>query len=297
MDLEQLEAFVQLARHGSILLAARSLGMARTTVARRIAALQASSGVPLYVTDARGTRLTERGCLLAEEATVLLRQARALEDGLRAPAAPPRGVVHGVMPPGLHPALVGTSLIGLAARHPEVTIDLRVATEPAAATGPDVDLAFVVGAPPKSERWVARVLAHIPFRLLGTEAYLQAHGTPTDLADLADHRLLCRRSPERDDNLLPLLDGSAWPVTPAVLTEDFYLTTRMMRLGGGLALCPVVDIPDDGPADARPRAVLDDLVGETVPLWMLLSKVQARSPRVRALVEDVLAVVEGHPQL
>src|SRR6516162_8577930 len=60
-DWEDIRHFVTLAREGTLSAAARALGVDHATVARRVAALEASTGVKLVDRRPRTTTLTEEG--------------------------------------------------------------------------------------------------------------------------------------------------------------------------------------------------------------------------------------------
>jgi len=61
MDWDNLRYFLELARSGTLVSAARRLGVDHTTVARRIQALEKEVGTALFSREAGGHRLTESG--------------------------------------------------------------------------------------------------------------------------------------------------------------------------------------------------------------------------------------------
>ena len=61
MDWDNLRFFLELSRSGTLVAAARRLGVDHTTVARRIQALEKETGTPLFAREAGGHRLTEAG--------------------------------------------------------------------------------------------------------------------------------------------------------------------------------------------------------------------------------------------
>src|SRR3546814_12522149 len=90
MDWDDLRYFFAVARTGGLSGGARSLGVSAQTVGRRIAALEASIGAPLFVRHSGGYRLTADGQSMlgdaerVEEAMARLRAyatARTVEAG------------------------------------------------------------------------------------------------------------------------------------------------------------------------------------------------------------------------
>jgi DNA-binding transcriptional LysR family regulator len=86
-DWEDIRHFVTLAREGTLSAAARTLGVDHATVARRVAALEASTGLKLVDRRARITSLTEEGKRIAAVAAPMEEAAFAV--GRTAQAAKP----------------------------------------------------------------------------------------------------------------------------------------------------------------------------------------------------------------
>ncbi len=78
LTLGQLRSFAAAARMGSLAAAARELGLAQPTVWKQVQALEASFGLPLLVSHARGCRPTAEGKVLEE----LVRPILSEFDGL-----------------------------------------------------------------------------------------------------------------------------------------------------------------------------------------------------------------------
>ena len=58
MDWEQLRFFLELARAGRLVIAARRMGVDHTTVSRKIQALEKDLGRPLFLREPEGYKLT-----------------------------------------------------------------------------------------------------------------------------------------------------------------------------------------------------------------------------------------------
>jgi DNA-binding transcriptional LysR family regulator len=150
VQIQSLEVFHAVARHGSITVAARALRYTQSAVSRQIAALEAETGARLFDRLPRGVALTEEGrCLLGHADAVLDRLATAQRD-----LAALRGLGAGRLRVGAFPtavaALVPRALSAFRAEYPEVTLSLVEGRTPQLlerlADG-DADVA-VVSAPP-----------------------------------------------------------------------------------------------------------------------------------------------------
>src|ERR1700751_1404987 len=81
-DLDSLEVFVAIAQTGSLGGAARVLGLTQQAVSRRLAALEAKTGVTLAIRTTRGSQITPAGTSLAEWASHLLEVAPDIDPAL-----------------------------------------------------------------------------------------------------------------------------------------------------------------------------------------------------------------------
>lgn len=150
MQIQSLEVFQAVARHGSITVAARALRYTQSAVSRQVAALEAETGARLFDRLPRGVALTEEGrCLLGHADAVLDRLATAQRD-----LAALRGLGAGRLRVGAFPtavaALVPRALSAFRAEYPDVALSLVEGRTPQLlerlAEG-DADVA-VVSAPP-----------------------------------------------------------------------------------------------------------------------------------------------------
>lgn len=73
IDLNDIRLLMQVVEHGSYTAAARAIGVPKSTISQRIAALEATVGTGLLRRTSRSFSLTEAGSLL-------LPHARAIED-------------------------------------------------------------------------------------------------------------------------------------------------------------------------------------------------------------------------
>jgi len=81
-DLDSLEVFVAIAQTGSLGGAARELGLTQQAVSRRLAVLEAKTGVTLAIRTTRGSQITPAGTSLAEWASQLLEVAHDIDTAL-----------------------------------------------------------------------------------------------------------------------------------------------------------------------------------------------------------------------
>ena len=101
MDIRELEDFLAVIEHGSILGAAEQRGVAQPALSRRIRALEKSLGMQLLTRSSQGITATVYGALLERHARLVLRDRQQALDELQAL----RDGVHGHARVGVAPAL------------------------------------------------------------------------------------------------------------------------------------------------------------------------------------------------
>jgi DNA-binding transcriptional LysR family regulator len=125
MQVEFLETFVEVARHGSLTRAAEQLYLSQPSVSGRLQAIEAELGEPLLVRTPRGARLTDAG---REFLPYAERVVRAFRDGQEA-LSDLRSAQAGRLLLGAAPAVstyfLPTALKRFATEHPGVSLSVR----------------------------------------------------------------------------------------------------------------------------------------------------------------------------
>src|SRR5688572_15320774 len=93
LDLNDVQVFARVIEAGSFTAAARLLGMPKTTVSRRIAALERAVGVRLLQRTTRSLSLTDAGRLYYEQSSRALRLIDQANLQLAEARAEPSGTI------------------------------------------------------------------------------------------------------------------------------------------------------------------------------------------------------------
>src|ERR1700758_5705065 len=101
LDLNDIVAFARVVEAGSFTAAARLLGMPKTTVSRRIAALEREVGVRLVQRTTRSLNMTDAGRLYYEQSSQALRTIEDANLRLAEARAEPSGTIRISAPGGL----------------------------------------------------------------------------------------------------------------------------------------------------------------------------------------------------
>ena len=188
-DSAALRYFREVAATGSVTRAGANLFVAPSAVSRQIRLLEEELGVALFTRGARGMTLTTAGHLVLEFAT----RTRQLADDLRSELGAARHSVRGhviiATVEGPLSGYVPETLETLAASHPEIRIDVRVAGShdvSAAVAEGTAHRGFVFGPPTRSDI-VALKSQPLPLALMVRPDHPLGNRRACSVRDLGDH--------------------------------------------------------------------------------------------------------------
>jgi DNA-binding transcriptional LysR family regulator len=285
MDLEELRAFISVADTGSLLAAAAALRTSRTTLRRRVEALEARVGAALVVRTRRGIVPTGAGEVLLRRGRAMVQEANALLEAVANMRDYVAGVVRLALPVGMPPHAMGPWFAALRRKHPELSIDLRLVHEPADLVLDEVDVAIHWGRVAPGAPWLTRDVAPIRQWLIASRRYLQRRGKPTAITDLDSHTLLAWIPPGGDAQSLPGPRGARIAIEPAFASTDIHLLRQCAIHGMGIAFVPDAMLPDPGVAAREIVGVLPDLVKCQHVLRCSVPRVLADVPKIQAVVQ------------
>jgi DNA-binding transcriptional LysR family regulator len=285
MDLEELSAFLKVVDAGSFLAAADTLGVSRSTLRRRVGALEARAGVPLLESTSSGVVLTEAGRALRNRGKTMIEEASALIASVREIGKEPIGTLRVMLPVGLPPHLLTPFLALLRARLPKLAFHMRFSDDPLSASIVDVDcfVHFARAAP--SGPYLSYELLRPHQWLLASKEYLDKHGTPKSIEDLHGHELIAWHAPGEEPAEWPTLQGAKFRVTPTLVATDIHFLHRCCIDGLGIALLPDVMVPDPRLPNDTTVPVLRDIVGRELVVRLSVPKALAEVPKIRLLLE------------
>ncbi|MFO0630037.1 MAG: LysR family transcriptional regulator [Polyangiales bacterium] len=265
-DLRLLDAIV---RAGTIADAARDLGVAPSTLYRRMAALEAAVGQSCIVRGDGVVALTDAGRALAKVAQHTRRGLLEVEGALRARETAVAGEVSLTTVESLLPYLAGP-IAALTARHP-ITVTLSLTDRGPSVRDREVDCAIAIVKRPPPSCW-GRRLCRLPYGVFGTAEAL---------ARQPERLWVTREEAERSS------PESAWERAHAgrvVARAKFSAVVDLAAMGVGVALLPRLLAGMKGTLVEAPehRASVEPL---TRTAWILTHEDQRRTPRIAALVD------------
>lgn len=188
LDANDLMLFALIADSGSFARAGELSGLPRSTVSRRLSALEARLGERLLTRSTRRLALTEFGERILEHARRLREEAEAATAIAQHRQATPRGVLRVSMPPDFVELDLTRLLLQYAAAYPEVRLELDLSPRRVDLVGERFDLAIRAAARlPDDNALVARRICALGNGLYASPAYLARYGEPASPDALSDH--------------------------------------------------------------------------------------------------------------
>ena len=290
MDLEELRSFIVVVEEGSFLGAATNLNVSRTTLRRRVEALEARAGTPLLERTQQGVVLTEAGEILAKRGRQMMQEFGALLSAIRDVGHEPSGVLRVVMPVGMPPHVMTPIFQTLRASYPKLTVQARFSNNPLAESLLNTDMIVHFDSKTPRGPWLSFAVLSLREWLLASPKYLQEHGTPTSVEELKTHELMCWHGPEDEPEIWPLLAGGHFHVEPKLVATDVHWVRHCVASGLGIALLPDAMLPD--PSEYDPLIpVLPDLVGRQRAVRVTVPQALADIPKIKVVIEQAKALV------
>lgn len=281
MDWSDLRYALVVAREGGVTAAAKELGVAHTTLYRRINSLEERHGVRFFDRTGATWDLTDAGRELLDVGAELEERVDAFERRLRGKDQRLEGTVTLATVEPLAVELTG-HLHRFAALHPGIQIVLQV-TADLVAVGADADVALRVSQSPPP---------NLKGRRIGTVAFA-AYAASTVVGrggvDLTTSRWVCF------DSTLAKTPQARWEAENvredqvALRTNNRSVFLEAVSLGAGVGVLPCAMAA----SVAHLVRVTDVLPELGLPLWLLTHEDLAPMPRVRAVLDFVADALAG----
>jgi DNA-binding transcriptional LysR family regulator len=284
---DALQAFLAVARTGRISAAARRLDVEHTTISRRVAALEAALGVPLFYRTNTGYTLTAHGRNALMQAEAMEHAALALTARVREGSGSIAGRVRVAMSPEFASHWLAPQLKVFREKHPQIDVHILVGTRQRDLSRGEAELA-VQSPRPRQKDLVAVRIGRSSLALYASKTIVtSARWRITSLETLRGVPLLTYTS------AFQMLQEAKW--FQAVLsaagaymeTNSTHALLAAARAGVGVAVLPrfvarwhddLVDVSD---------AVADHDV------WLITHPEFRRDPKVRATADFLKRIAIG----
>ncbi|TAW28789.1 LysR family transcriptional regulator [Rhizobium leguminosarum] len=272
IDWDDLRHFLALAQSGTLLGAAKQLGVEHATISRRVSSLEAGLGRKLV--DRRGRRimLTSDGEQVARHAALVAVQTAAIEQLGRSSATELRGHVRISAPPALSSVLLAKPIAAVRRDQPGVQITLVGEKRLASLNRREADIAVRMSRPEDGDYAIVK-LGETSFHLYASKTYLETV-SPSDWTFIGYDETM-NASPQQL-RLIELAAGRSIAVRSSVL--EFQAATA--SLGAGVVMLPDFAAPE---SSGLQRIEIEQVL--TREVWLVVHSDIKDVPSVRVVVD------------
>ncbi len=292
--LDEFAIFVRIVEEGSLARAAQRLRRSAPAVTRALAALEDRIGVRLIDRTTRRLAPTEAGRALYERARAVVADYEAAAAGAR--VAPVRGLLRIGAPVQFgrrHVAPLATRFLD---SHDGVEIELLLNDRNVDLIEEGIDVAIRIGALADSGL-VARPVGHVRRQWVASAAYLTAHGTPKEPADLARHEALLGTSRGAMEwTFAGRRRGAPTHLAGRLRVDDIETRLRLAREGRGIAQFLSYQVAEDLAAGRLVR-LLRRFEAPPLPVQLLTKGRAHRAPKIEAFLDFAARKLSALPVL
>lgn len=304
---DDLVLFAHVVEAGTFTRAAQQLGLPKSTLSRRLTALEGRLGERLLTRTTRRLLVTEFGTAMlahARQVVAEVAEAQALAEHRQ---ARPSGRLRVSMPADVAMLALADMLAGFAQAHPAVALELDLSPRRVDLVAERVDVALRMGELPDDARLAARRLAVFTGGLYAAPDWVARHGDPPApeallAPDCAWQALvLAGQSGEAHAwQLETRLAGAGapqrWQGLPArrVVANSPALLLQLARAGVGVALAADRFAADAVQAGALVR-VLAAWRPAPVPAWAVFPERRWMPAKTRAFIDALAAALAEPP--
>jgi DNA-binding transcriptional LysR family regulator len=274
---------------GSMRGAAEALGVPKSTVGRRVAALERRLGVRLLERTTRQIHVTDAGKRYYDEAVVAVAALERAERAATDLQSAPKGTLRVAVPVNIGP-LVPPMLVEFARQYPELRVVVDVSDRAVDLVREGFDVALHAGTDRlRDSTLVSRRISQTAIQLFASGDYLRRRGTPRRPEDLLEHDCLVFGTSER----------ATWELTRGRIKKKVQVHGRVAMnsqpalrdlaiAGMGIARLPEA-VCREALARRQLEVVLPRFSTSPGGIFILYPGGRYVSPKVRAFVEFVTA--------
>ncbi|MGO8953899.1 MAG: LysR family transcriptional regulator [Rhodomicrobium sp.] len=279
MNWEDLRHFLALAKTGSFSEAGRRLNVDHTTVARRVAELEAALGLRLIDRLPRAVMLTPDGIRIADLGGRMEEESFAIARAAGSAGPEIAGRVRVSAPPAFASVVIAPGLVMLKQRHPGLAVDLIGEQRVANLDHREAEVALRLSRP-TGKQLIARKVGEMAFALYAKAGYAEERAEPD--WEFVTHDDLADELPQQR-----WLNIAAQGRPVVFRANDAASLASAARAGMGVALLPLF-LGEGDPALAK-------LPSPKPPprrdIWMVVHDDLRRAPRIRVVMDFLAGLI------
>ena len=182
--------FARVVDEGSFSRAAGRLGLPKSTVSRRVSALEAQLGERLLLRTTRKLSVTDFGLAVLEHAHHVVEDVAAATSLAQNRQVEPAGRLRVTMPSEMATIVLAPLLAEFVRTYPAITLEVDLSARFVDLIGENFDVAIRMGSLRDDASLAARRVAEFAGSLYAAPAYIARHGLPSEPEALMEHDAL-----------------------------------------------------------------------------------------------------------
>jgi len=284
MDWDKLRIFHAVADAGSLTHAGDKLNLSQSAVSRQIRGLEESLNATLFHRHARGLILTEQGELLFDATAAMTKRLDTASARIRDSEEEVFGELRVTTTTGFGTLWLAPRLPKLYEQYPDLKIDLMLEERVLDLPMREADVAIRMKEPSQAEL-IRKKLMTVRMCLYATPDYLAENGTPHQIEEIAQHRLICQNinSDQVAAGMSLVQHLMTFDVRSMLTVNNYFGVLQGVLNNLGIGLLPdyvTQDFPDL-------VQVLNDHESAEVPVFLAYPEELRHSQRVSAFKDFV----------
>jgi LysR family transcriptional regulator for bpeEF and oprC len=288
LDLNDLRIFEKVASLRSFSEAARSLGLPKSNISRRVSRLESELGTRLLQRTTRRVVLTSSGIALQERCAEFLGQLGDALDYVGSIDGKVHGELRVSAGAGWGINVLSECLPSFLIRYPEVSVNLQLAARPVDLLNEQIDVAIRMG-PLLDSSLVSSRLGSMKRYLCASPEYLSRKGTPATVDDLEAHDIIEMPGVKGRPRVWRFTNGDSLSqvcIEPRVSVDEALTIYRLVRNGAGLGIISAYLCTPEF-VSGRLVRLLPEWRAPDVDVSAVFPSRKDLSPSVRAFIEHL----------
>ena len=290
-DLNSLYIFSQVVEHNGFTGAARALGVARSSICRRIGQLEEELGVRLVQRSTRRFAITDLGMEFYSHCKTMVAEAKAGYEKMACAKAKPSGVIRVSCPSVLVQLLIGPLIPKFIKQHQEVRIVIE-ATNRKVDIDENFDLSIRMRQiPTENSGLILRSLGIVQQVLVASRGFIEQHGQPTTPAKASAMGTVGYGS-QQGPHVWTLVDPNNQEIQvrhePRMIVDDLTLVRQAVLQGIGIAQLPLAICLNEI-RQGHLEIVLPDFLAPLCEIQVVFPSRQGMLPAVRSFIDFLSA--------
>lgn len=288
MDILSLRLFLRIAALGGVTAAAQDLSLSPASASARLVKLEETMGVRLFNRTTRAVSLTTDGEAFLPYVQEML---ETLETGLsvvKGQGENAEGMLRITMPGSFGRMYIIPALTEFHARHPLVSLDLRLSDEVLDVVEGAYDL-IIRNAPLIDSSLIVRQLASDRRILVASPTYLERHGAPSTPDDLANHQCICLAEATK----WTFENGQTVSVPRSFVINDGEALRKMIEQGMGIGIKSLWNASESLKVGLLVEIMAEFPLATNTAIWLLYPSRRIMAPKVHAMIDFLIE--QFHP--